>query len=121
MSNKVKLHRMFFGIFGQFDDFCRALEKCTQNYEVICLDNTQASNRLQDCVFYYKAALEVPDFKLCAQVFYKLCERYARESSSSSSSQPLLGPMQDQAEDGGGGRWRRGRGICNVVKEQEQE
>jgi hypothetical protein len=28
---------------------------CTENYECLVLDNTSKSNRIEDCVFFYKA------------------------------------------------------------------
>jgi len=86
LTNKIKLHRMFFGVFGTFEDFCNVLDKCTRNFELLVLDNTASSNAIQDCVSWYKSALELPEFRLCAPVFYKLCERYARTPSSSQSS-----------------------------------
>ena len=114
MSNKLKLHKMFSGVIGSFEDFCRILERCTQIYECLCLDNTASSNHIQECVFWYKGAVDVPGFRLCAPVFYKLCERYARGDSSSQ----LLEPPQDQEDGSGPTRGRRSRGVT-VVKEEQ--
>jgi hypothetical protein len=33
------------------------MNACTENYECLVLDNTSKSNRVQDCVFWYKAKL----------------------------------------------------------------
>jgi hypothetical protein len=33
------------------------MDACTENYECLVLDNTVKSNRIQDCVFWYKATL----------------------------------------------------------------
>jgi hypothetical protein len=46
---------MFFGIFPTLDAFNAALTACTENYSCLVLDNTSKSNRLEDCVFWYKA------------------------------------------------------------------
>ena len=82
LGNKVKLYKMFFGVFASFEDFVAVLERCTQNFEVLCLDNTLSTTSAQECVFWYKASFGLPDFCLCAPVFYKLCEKYGREPGS---------------------------------------
>lgn len=37
--------------------FNQVMDSCTENYECLVLDNTSKSNRIQDCVFWYKASL----------------------------------------------------------------
>ena len=37
--------------------FCKVMDACTENYECLVLDNTVKSNKIQDCVFWYKASL----------------------------------------------------------------
>jgi len=37
--------------------FCKVMDACTENYECLVLDNTVKSNRIQDCVFWYKATV----------------------------------------------------------------
>jgi hypothetical protein len=37
--------------------FNQAMNSCTENYECLVLDNTSKSNRIEDCVFWYKATL----------------------------------------------------------------
>ena len=37
--------------------FCKVMDACTENYECLVLDNTVKSNKIQDCVFWYKATL----------------------------------------------------------------
>ena len=105
LGNKVKLYKMFFGVFASFEDFLAVLERCTQNFEVLCLDNTQSSTGAKDCVFWYKAAVNLPDFSLGASVFYKLAEKYGRE--------PGTAPPPEEAAA------RRAR--ITVTKEDEDE
>jgi hypothetical protein len=57
IQNREKLYKSFFGIFPSFDMFCKVMDACTENYECLVLDNTVKSNRIQDCVFWYKATL----------------------------------------------------------------
>ena len=33
------------------------MTSCTENYECLVLDNTSKSNRIEDCVFWYKAKM----------------------------------------------------------------
>lgn len=106
IGNKVKLHKMFFGVFGAFDDFLAVLERCTQNFEVLCLDNTLSTTGANQCVFWYKASHSLPDFSVGADVFYRLSNKYGREPGS---SPPL--------EEGGEGGARRAR--ITVTKEGE--
>jgi hypothetical protein len=55
IQNREKLYKSFFGIFPTFDMFNQVMTACTENYECLVLDNTSKSNKIQDCVFWYKA------------------------------------------------------------------
>jgi hypothetical protein len=57
IQNREKLYKSFFGIFPTFDMFNQIMTACTENYECLVLDNTSKSNRIQDCVFWYKAKM----------------------------------------------------------------
>lgn len=57
IQNREKLYKSFFGIFPSFDMFCKVMDACTENYECLVLDNTVKSNKIQDCVFWYKASV----------------------------------------------------------------
>lgn len=54
IQNREKLYKSFFGIFPSFDMFNQVMTACTENYECLVLDNTSKSNKIQDCVFWYK-------------------------------------------------------------------
>jgi len=54
-ANREKLWKNFFGIFPTFQEFEAVMLSCTENYECLVLDNTSKSNRIEDCVFFYKA------------------------------------------------------------------
>jgi len=57
IQNREKLYKAFFGIFPTFDMFNQVMTACTENYECLVLDNTSKSNKIQDCVFWYKAKI----------------------------------------------------------------
>ncbi len=63
LQNREKLYKSFFGIFPTLDMFNQVMNSCTENFECLVLDNTSKSNRIEDCVFWYKAALR-PNFKI---------------------------------------------------------
>ena len=56
-QNRENLYKCFFGIFPTFDMFCTVMDSCTENYECLVLDNTKTSNRIEDCVYWYKAPI----------------------------------------------------------------
>lgn len=63
VQNREKLYKSFFGIFPSLAMFSQVMDACTENYECLVLDNTSKSNRIQDCVFWYKAKLR-KNFKI---------------------------------------------------------
>jgi hypothetical protein len=73
VQNRERLYKNFFGIFPTFDMFCQVLDQTTENYECLVLDNTKTSNKIEDCVFWYKAK-EVPDFKMGSPEFWQVHE-----------------------------------------------
>lgn len=57
VQNREKLYKSFFGVFPNFDMFNQVMNACTENYECLVLDNTSKSNKVEDCVFWYKATM----------------------------------------------------------------
>jgi hypothetical protein len=70
IQNREKLYKSFFGIFPNFDMFNKVMDACTENYECIVLDNTSKSNRIEDCVFWYKARMH-KNFKVGAPEYWQ--------------------------------------------------
>lgn len=50
--------------------FNKVMDSCTENYECLVLDNTSKSNRIEDCVFWYKATLR-KNFKVGAPQYWQ--------------------------------------------------
>lgn len=69
IQNREKLYKSFFGIFPTFDMFNQIMTACTENYECLVLDNTSKSNRIQDCVFWYKAKLRT-NFRVGSPMYW---------------------------------------------------
>jgi len=57
IKNRQRLYENFFGIFPTFKMFSDVFDACTENYECMVFDNTSKSNKIEDCVFYYKAPI----------------------------------------------------------------
>lgn len=108
IANRMKLWKYLFGCVQNFDDFCAIMDRCTQNYECLCLDNTLQSGTVQDCVFWYKASMTIPAFRMGSRVFYSLEDKTKRP------------PDYKAPEDLSSGTTTSGRhkkGILQFVKE----
>lgn len=81
ISNKQKLWKSFFGMFERYEDFSRTLDRCTDNYSCLVLDQTCPTNRIEDCVFWYRSQLDLPPFKLGKPVFHQLASRHQKSAA----------------------------------------
>jgi len=55
VSNRKRLYDHYAGMFPTFEMFCKVMDKCTQNYECLVINNSAKSNKLEDQIFWYKA------------------------------------------------------------------
>lgn len=72
MENRIKLWKTFFGMFSDYSDFSELFDSCTENYECLVLFNRASSNDWRDCIFWYKAAPSVPQFRIGHPVMWYL-------------------------------------------------
>jgi hypothetical protein len=63
VSARRRIYEQFAGIFPTFELFCQIMDQCTENYECLVIHNGSKTNRLEDCVFWYKA-MPRSDFKI---------------------------------------------------------
>jgi hypothetical protein len=61
-KNRQKIYDNFFGMFQRKSDFYRVLDSCTTDYECLVLDNTQPNMAIEKSIYWYKAAIDLPDF-----------------------------------------------------------
>ena len=54
-SNRRKIYENYGGMFETFEQFSAIMDKCTENYECLVIDNTSLSNKIEDQIFWYKA------------------------------------------------------------------
>lgn len=64
LSNRRRIYENYAGMFPTFEMFCSFMDQCTENFECLVICNNVNSNRLEDQVFWYKAA-DHPPFRLC--------------------------------------------------------
>ena len=57
-------------MFPTFEMFCTVMDKCTQNYECIVIDNSTRSNNIEEQVFWYKADIHT-EYKMGHPSFWK--------------------------------------------------
>jgi len=76
LANKMKLYKYFFGMFERYEDFAKTMDKCTENFGVLVMDNTVQSSNIEDCIFWYKARIDLPDFKMGKETYWRLAEKY---------------------------------------------
>ena len=55
VQNQDKLYKNFFGIFPDAPTFREVMNSCTEGYDCMVLDNTSRSNKIEDCIFWYRA------------------------------------------------------------------
>jgi hypothetical protein len=64
LGNRRRIYENYAGMFPTFEMFCTFMDQCTENFECLVICNNVSSNRLEDQVFWYKAA-DHPPFKMC--------------------------------------------------------
>ncbi|OUU49628.1 MAG: hypothetical protein CBC12_07335 [Candidatus Puniceispirillum sp. TMED52] len=94
ISNRQKLHKFFFGQYAKFEEFDRVMSACTQNYSALIMDATVASTKPEDCIYWYRASLEVPSFKLARPEIWQLANKYMKSEEEVRRQQKLKFQME---------------------------
>lgn len=102
IQNREKLYKSFFGIFPTFDMFNQVMNACTENYDCLVLDNTSKSNKIQDCVFWYKASMR-KNFRIGSAEMWN----YHKKNYN---------PKYETSKNGNDPNKAKKREILNVVK-----
>ena len=63
-QEKDKLYKLYGGMFQKKKDFYHALDKLTDNYGCMVINNKSRSNNIKDRVFSYRATNPPPRFQL---------------------------------------------------------
>ncbi len=66
-----RLHEYFFGVFPTASDFQRVLNKATENFGALVVNNRSRSSALIRCVFTYKAVEHEAPSRLCCDAVWE--------------------------------------------------
>ena len=99
ISNKTKLWKYFFGMFEKYEDFAKVMDKCTENHSCIVMDNTTGSCNVEECIFWYKAQMDLPEFKIGKPIYWQLSNRYTKtEEDKRREEQEEMEEMRNKNE-----------------------
>jgi len=87
VQNREKLYKSFFGVFPTLAMFAQVMDACTENYECLVLDNTSKSNKIQDCVFWYKAKIR-KNFKIGSPALWAHHKRFYNPKHDGTEKKP---------------------------------
>lgn len=99
ISNRQKLHKFFFGQFARFDEFDKVMSACTQNYSSLIMDSTIASTKSSDCIFWYRASLNIPSFRLGKPSIWKLSTKFEKSEDEVRRQQSLQFQIETATAD----------------------
>ena len=71
IANRRRIWENYAGMFPTFESFCQVMDQCTENFECLVINNNSKSNKLQDQIFWYKAANH-GNFRLGSKEFWEL-------------------------------------------------
>lgn len=63
LRNRKALWENYAGVIPDFSLFCQIMDVITDDYTALYIHNTVQSNKLEDCVFWYKAKPVAPNFR----------------------------------------------------------
>ena len=56
LPNRRKIWEHYASVVPEYRTFDALMDACTQNYGCMVIDNTQQSNRIEDCIYWYKVS-----------------------------------------------------------------
>jgi len=85
-KNIQKLYDHYFGIFDNFRVFKQVFEQCTTDYGAMIIDRTQANMSVDQCIFRYRANLDLPEFKIGRPCYFRFFQNIRDESEKKDST-----------------------------------
>ncbi len=71
LKNRKALWENYAGIIPDFNTFCSILDQITDDYTALFVLNQTQGNRLEDCIFWYKAKPVKKNFKFGSKDYWK--------------------------------------------------
>jgi hypothetical protein len=94
-QSRKKLWLAYFGMM-RYDDFVACFEACTSNFGAICLDQSVPTSDVTECVFYTKADVTLPPFRVCRDIYFRIALNPPREKKSQPSVEVVIPPIADR-------------------------
>jgi len=107
LGNRRRIYENYAGMFPTFDMFCTFMDQCTENFECLVICNNVNSNKLEDQVFWYKAA-DHPPFRMCDHTLW-------------ADNKPFHSAILAGAEYSAGAVQKRGAGQAVWVRKEGSE
>jgi len=70
LRNRKALWENYAGVIPDFTDFCDIMDQLTNDYTALYIHNATTSNKIEDCIFWYKARPIPPDFRFGSDDFW---------------------------------------------------
>lgn len=126
MNNRQKMHKNFFGQFAKFDEFDKVMSACTTDYKCLVLDGGIASANYLESVMWYKANTDIPSFRLCRDVYWRLSEKYGKSATDVRREQAKQFEIETAAatalrQDAAAGGASSRKGATSIVVQTEDE
>lgn len=71
LKNRRNLWENYASIIPDFSMFCDIMDQITDDYTALYVHNTNQSNNLEDCVFWYKGAIPPENWRFGSKDFWK--------------------------------------------------
>jgi hypothetical protein len=70
LKNRKSLWENYAGIIPDFTQFCDIMDQLTDDFTCLYINNATRSNKLEDCIFFYKAKPIPTDFKFGCEDYW---------------------------------------------------
>jgi hypothetical protein len=80
VANRKRIFENYAGMFPSFEVFCQVMDQCTENFECLVINNSSLSNKLEDCVFYYRGE-QHENYRMCSNRFWMNNDQVEDENS----------------------------------------
>lgn len=86
-ANRKRLWENFGGVVPSFEMFNTLMDACTADFHCLVINNNSASNSLEDILFYWKAPIDLPKFRVGSHSYWRFHD------------ERFVGPKEDEDED----------------------
>ena len=90
LANRKRLYEFFFGNFPTFKDFDRVFNNVTENNGALVLDRTKNTSNIEDCTFYYKASMDLPQFRIGKKIYWSMDRAVQKYREQHKDNTPVL-------------------------------